>query len=165
MSTTATRSPLTGGCLAAVIAGGLVLLLSAMAALAGAGLTWASSKQDDGYYTTDHERIATSTYAVATDDLDVDGARGALGRIRVDVDADRPVFTGVARTRDVDAYLRGAARSEVSDLEYAPFSVTYATRPGTRAPGARWPSGWRGRSGWRARPPPARGACRAGGVA
>ena len=131
MSTTATRSPLTGGRLTAVIAGGLVLVLSAMAALAGVGLSWASSKQDDGFYTTDHERIATSTYAVATDDLDVDGVRGAFGRIRVDVDADRPVFTGVARTSDVDAYLRGTAHATLTDVDFDPFEPSYRTTRGS----------------------------------
>ena len=131
MTTTATKSPPTGGRLAAVVAGGLILLLATMAAVAGAGLVWASSKQDDGYYTTDHERIATSTYAVATDDLDVDGARGALGRIRIDVDADRPVFTGVARTRDVDAYLRGTAHATLTDVDFDPFEPSYRTTRGS----------------------------------
>ena len=74
MPTTATKPSLTGGRLAAVIAGGLILLLSAMSAVSGAGLSWASSKQDDaGYYTTDTERLAASTSAISTDDLDVDG--------------------------------------------------------------------------------------------
>ena len=137
MTTTATRSPLTGGRLAAVIAGGLVLLLSAMAAVSGAGLSWASSKQDDaGYYTTDTERFDTPTHAIATDDLDVDGVPGALGTVRVNVAAanGKPVFAGVARTRDVDAYLLGSAHTTLTDLDVDPFEPAYEHSTGTGTP-------------------------------
>jgi hypothetical protein len=137
MSTTATRSPLTGGRLAAVIAGGLTLLLSATAALGAAGLTWASSKQDDaGYYTTSTETFATSTHAIATDDLDVDGVPGALGKIRVNVSSanGKPLFAGVARTRDVDAYLLGSAHETLTDIDVDPFEPTLEHAPGTGTP-------------------------------
>jgi hypothetical protein len=139
MTTTATRSrsPLTGGRLAAVVAGGLVLLLSAMAAVSGAGLSWASSKQDDaGYYTTDTERFHTSTNAIATDDLDVDGVPGALGKVRINV-APRtaePIFAGIARTSDVDAYLRGTAHATLTDLDVDPFEPAYRTTTGSTLP-------------------------------
>jgi hypothetical protein len=137
MPTTATKPPLTGGRLAAVIAGGLTLLLSATAALGAGGLTWASSKQDDaGYYTTSTERIATSTHAVATDDLDVDGVPGALGKIRVNVSSanGKPVFAGIARTRDVDAYLLGSAHTTLTDIDVDPFEPSYEDSFGTGTP-------------------------------
>jgi hypothetical protein len=137
MTTTATRSPITGGRLAAVIAGSLILLLAAMAALAGAGLQWASSKKDDaGYYTTDTARITTGTHAIATDDLDVNGVPGSFGKIRVDVDArnGKPVFAGIAHTRDVDAYLRGSAHATLTDVDFDPFDPTYRTAGGTATP-------------------------------
>jgi hypothetical protein len=137
MTTTATRTPLTGGRLAAVIAGALILLLSAMAAVSGAGLAWASSKQDDaGYYTTDTERFATPTNAIATDDLDVDGVPGALGKVRINV-APRgaePVFAGIARTRDVDAYLLGTSHATLTDVDVDPFEPRYETTSGTKQP-------------------------------
>jgi hypothetical protein len=137
MPTTATKSSLTGGRLAAVIAGGLILLLSAMAALSGAGLSWASSKQDDaGYYTTDTERLAASTSAITTDDLDVDGVPGALGKVRINATAvnGKPLFAGVARTRDVDAYLRGTAHTTLTDIDVDPFDARYRDEPGTGQP-------------------------------
>ena len=102
-----------------------------MAAVAGAGLVWASSKQDDaGYYTTATERFATATSAIATDDLDVDGVPGALGKVRVNVNSanGKPVFAGIARTRDVDAYLLGTAHTTLTDVDVDPFEPSYRTR-------------------------------------
>jgi hypothetical protein len=134
MSTTVTRTPLTGGRLAAVVAGGLVLLLAAMAAVAGAGLSWASSKQDDsGYYTTSTQRMSTGTHAIATDDLDVDGVPSSFGKVRIDVASanGKPLFTGVAPTRDVDAYLRGTAHATLTDVDFDPFEPSYRTTTGS----------------------------------
>jgi hypothetical protein len=129
MTTTATKSPPTGGRLAAVVAGGLVLLLATMAAVAGAGLVWASSKQDDGYYTTDTERFATTTSAIATDDLDVDGVPGALGKVRVNVKASggKPVFAGIARTR-------GTSHTTLTDIDVDPFEPKYESNAGSARP-------------------------------
>ena len=59
----------------------------------------------------------------------------------------KPLFVGIARTSDVDAYLRDAASSRVTNLEYAPFSVTYASRLGSRAPGRADRAGHLGRPG------------------
>jgi hypothetical protein len=141
MSTTATRTPLRGGRLLAVVAGSMTLLLSATAAIGAAGLTWASSKQDDaGYYTTSTERFATSTSAIATDDLDVQGVPGALGKVRVKVSTanGKPVFAGIARTRDVDAYLRNTAHTTMTDIDVDPFKPSFerASGSGTPAPPA-----------------------------
>jgi hypothetical protein len=137
MSTTATRTPPRGGRLLAVIAGSMTLLLSATAAVGAGGLTWASSKQDDaGYYTTSTERFATSTSAIATDDLDVEGVPGALGTIRVNVDSanGKPVFAGIARTRDVDAYLLDSAHTTMTDIDVDPFEPSYEQSSGTGTP-------------------------------
>ena len=139
MPTTATRTrtPLTGGRLAAVIAGGLILFLSATAAIAGAALQWTTSKQDDaGYYTTATERLATATSAIATDDLDVNGVPGSLGRVRVTAQSRnrKPIFAGIARTRDVDAYLASTAHTTLTDFDVDPFDPTYRTSRGTETP-------------------------------
>jgi hypothetical protein len=134
MNTTATRSPLTGGRLAAVIAGSLILLLALMAAVAGAGLQWAVSEKDDaGYYTTDTVRVSTTTHAIATDDLDVNGVPSGLGKLRVNVAArtGKPVFAGIAPTRDIDAYLRNSSHAVLTDVDFDPFDPTYRTSAGT----------------------------------
>jgi hypothetical protein len=137
MTTTATRSPLTGGRLAAVIVGGLILLLALMAAVAGAGLQWAVSEKDDaGYYTSDTVRIHSATHAITTDDLDVNGVPDSLGKLRVNVGArnGKPVFAGVAPTRDVDAYLLTSTHATLTDVDLDPFDATYRTSAGTGTP-------------------------------
>ncbi len=113
--------------------------------IAGALLLWANGHYKDaaGYVSTGSERFASSGHAITADDLEVgSGAKGWLlasdryGTIRLTAASHtgKPVFVGVARTRDVDAYLRGVARSAVSDIEYAPFRARYAQRAGDRRP-------------------------------
>ncbi len=130
---------------AALVGAAVTGLIAFTLFLGGAVLLWANAhyKDSNGYVSTGSERFASSGYAITSDKLDVDGGGFLVGsdrygaiRLTATPRAGKPLFVGVARTRDVDAYLRDAARSEVSDLEYAPFSVTYANRPGTRAPGA-----------------------------
>jgi hypothetical protein len=113
--------------------------------IAGALLLWANGHYKDpaGYVSTGSERFASSGHAITADDLEVgSGAKGWLlasdryGTVRLTAASHtgKPVFVGVARTRDVDAYLRGVAHSAVSDIEYAPFRARYAQRPGSRRP-------------------------------
>ena len=85
-------------------------MLAALLLLAGTGLLWADSrKDDDGYFSTARERVTTATYAIATDDLEIEGdaiGDALYGKVRLEVDGAKPLFAGIARTRDVDAYLR-----------------------------------------------------------
>ena len=105
MSTIAPSPPLSGSRLAVVIAGGLIALFAALLLLAGAGVYWADGKTDaDGYFTTHSERFATTSYAIASDDLDVSGvplASDRFGKVRLQVRGrdGKPVFAGIARTR------------------------------------------------------------------
>ena len=124
-----------GGRIAALIAGSVAALLAVGFIAAGALLLWGDSKKDDqGYLSTGKERYAASTYALASDNLDVDldGAgwimdRGDLGnvRLRVQSSAGKPVFVGIARTSDVADYLRGTAYTSVTDVDYSPFHASY----------------------------------------
>ena len=140
MPALARSQPLTGGRLAAVIGGSLALLLSVLLMLAGAGLLWADAqKDDDGYYTSDSERVAASTYALATDDLDVDGVPGGehlYGKLRLKVRerANEPVFVGIARSRDVATYLAGTAHTRLTDVEFDPFDPAYRDSAGSARP-------------------------------
>jgi hypothetical protein len=133
------------GRIAAVVAAALAALLGLGAFAAGGVLLHADGhKGRDGYLTTSSHRFHTSTYALATGDLDMrtgspDWIVGdsVLGRVRVHVrsNAGKPVFIGVARTRDVDAYLRGTAHATVTDVEYGPFEhfkPSYRTHAGER---------------------------------
>src|SRR5581483_6533045 len=48
-----------------------------------------------------------------------------VDRVRVQASSDRPIFIGIARTADLDRYLRGTEHDDVSGLTYNPFQVEY----------------------------------------
>ena len=118
-----------------MVAAGLAGLLALGLLAAGGLLLWGDSRKDDqGYLSTRSERFATNTYAIATDnfDIDLDGAdwivdRDNFGKVRLTVDpnASKPVFVGVARTADVSRYLSKAPHELVTDVDYSPFSADY----------------------------------------
>ncbi len=128
----------------ALVTGGLVGLV-AFALLAGGGVAlWADGEKDrDGYLATASDPYATSTYALASEslDIDVDGAGRVLDatdygnvRLRVAPHGDKPVFVGIARTSDVSAYLRGSAHATVTDVDTSPFRAEIQTSTGDRRP-------------------------------
>ena len=132
---------------AAALMGASVTGLVAFALfLAGGLLLWANGhyKDADGFLTTPNQRFESSSYAITTRNLEVGaGAPGFLlkadryGTIRLETMAKggKPLFVGIARTRDVEAYLKGSAHSEVSDIDYAPFRARYDQHQGARPPG------------------------------
>ena len=132
---------------AAALVGASVTGLIAFALfLAGGLLLWANGhyKDADGFLTTPNQRFESSAYAITTKNLEVGaGAPGFLlkadryGTVRLETMAKggKPLFVGIARTRDVDAYLKGSAHSEVSDIDYAPFRARYDQLEGARPPG------------------------------
>src|ERR1043165_8231969 len=100
---------------AAALAGAAVTGLIAFALfLAGGLLLWANGhyKDSDGYFATTSEQFGSPAYAITSDELQI-GGHGAsrllssdhYGNIRLTADArgDKPVFIGIAPTRDVDA--------------------------------------------------------------
>ena len=46
----------------------------------------------------------------------------------------KPVFAGIAPTRDVDAYLLNSAHATMTDVDFDPFEPTYRTSAGTGTP-------------------------------
>jgi len=107
---------------AALVAASVTGLVAFALFLAGGLLLWADHhyKDPDGFLTTPSQRFESDSYAVTTRNLDVgSGAPGFLieadryGRIRLETLAKdtKPLFVGIARTRDVEHYLRGSARN------------------------------------------------------
>jgi len=137
-------APRSGGRIASIVAGCVAAVLAVGLIAVGAVLLWGDSKKDDhGYHSTGKEHYAASTYALASDNLDVnlDGAgriigRGDLGNVRLAVksSAGKPVFVGVARTSDVAAYLRSTSYTSVTDVDYSPFRASYRDHGGNRRP-------------------------------
>jgi hypothetical protein len=129
---------LSGGRLAAIIAGGAIASLATLVLLAGTGFQWLDNQRDaDGYYTTSSESFGTGTYALKSENLDIDdGPFNLKTRLKVDAQDGAPVFVGIARTADVDRYLSGTAHTTVKDFDVRPFDVDYSTVPGTSKPAA-----------------------------
>ena len=95
----------TAGRVVVVVLGSLAALLGVALVLGGVALivAHASGRDSDGYYTTGTERLATGTYALTAEDIDL-GSWGAdavpkdvLGhvRIRAERPGGRPVFVGI----------------------------------------------------------------------
>ena len=113
---------------------GLALLLGGLALI----LAHAFARDSDGYYTTGTERLATSTYALTAEDIDL-GTEAAdvvpedvLGRIRIRAErpGGRPVFVGIGPEREVDAYIRGVAHAEVEELDPPRYRTNRGGAPG-----------------------------------
>lgn len=129
----------TAGRVVAVVVGSIASLLGAALVLGGLALiiAHASGRDADGYYTTGTERLATATYALTAEDIDL-GSWGAdavpkdvLGhvRIRAERPGGRPVFVGIGPHGEVDAYLRGVAHAEVTDLNPPHYRISAGGAP------------------------------------
>jgi len=131
--------------IAALTAAAILGLLAFGFVAAGGTLLWGNAQKDDqGYFSTHSDRFHTRTYALATANLDVDADlpnflagddRYGDIRLRVAPHTDEPVFVGIARTRDVDTYLRGTSHATVTDVNYSPFEADYTTHTGRRPAG------------------------------
>jgi hypothetical protein len=129
----------TPGRVLAVVLGSIVALIAIGLLLAGAALigAHASARDSDGYYTTGTERLATATYALTAEDLDLgsDAAdalpKDVLGRIRIRAErpGGGPVFVGIGPEGEVDAYLRGVAHAEVDDLDPPRYRISRGGAP------------------------------------
>ena len=145
-NTTSNPAPRRGARTASVVVGVMVGLLSLGMLTLGGVLLWAESKKDDqGYISTDTQRFHTSTSAIATENIDLDHAgpnwltsSDHYGDIRLEVAprTDKPVFVGIARTKDVSSYLRQTSHATLTDVDFDPFKATYRTEPGAGRPAA-----------------------------
>jgi hypothetical protein len=128
----------------ALIILGSVLGLVALAVLAGGGgVLWADQTQRDseGYFTGSNHRIVSGSYAVTHDDLKVDhlpgwvdGGKVVRLRIAATSESGRPLFIGIARERDADAYLANVAHSTLHDYDVDSSDQEYDAVGGTARP-------------------------------
>lgn len=131
---------------------GCLLALAGFAMVVGGALAVVGfvTQRDDGFFTTGDVRLASPTYAVTSDHIDLDSDpgpsdwlvdRGALGTVRIEVDAaaaadPAAVFVGIGLSDDVDAFLDGVGHDRVRDVELSPDRVTYRRSPGEATPAA-----------------------------
>jgi hypothetical protein len=117
----------TGGRIAALVIGGVLVLLS-LGLLGGGGWAlWADRTQRDaGYVTTGVHRLSTSGSALATERIDL-GSAGVgwlysptlLDEVRIRVtpaSPGPPLFVGIGPSTDVDRYLGGVDHTVVSEF-------------------------------------------------
>ncbi len=124
-----------------IVVGVLTALIALALVVAGGTLGWAYfANRDDGYFMTRHEEVATPTYALVSDNLDIDDSTpnfllDRVGNVRISVEPNgRDAFVGIARTADVDGYLGTVAHDRLVDFDFDPFSWTSERVPATGAP-------------------------------
>ena len=100
----------------------------------------------DGFLMSGQESVATSTYAIVSEDIELhlDDPAGFLpqriigdGKVTADAGAGQSVFVGIASTPDVRAYLDGVAYDRLVDLAPGRSRSTgppRAARPARRRP-------------------------------
>ena len=127
---------------------GSLLALIGFGLLAGgtAGLIAYATQRTDGFFQTGEVRLASPTYAITSDRVDLESEpgeadwlvdRGALGTVRLSIDPGRPgtpIFAGIGPTADVASYLEGVSRDSIRDIELSPDRVLYRRVPGEAAP-------------------------------
>jgi hypothetical protein len=116
-----------GGRIAAVVIGGLLVLLALVLLGAGGTGVWADlTQRDAGYVTTGVHEFSTSGSALATEPTHL-GSPGVgwlyspslLGKVRIRVtpaSGRTALFVGIGRSSDVDRYLAGVNHTVVSDF-------------------------------------------------
>ena len=142
-STTDSSSHWNAGRIAVLLSGVVVSFIGVALVLGGLALALAHglARDSDGFYTTGTERLETRTYALTVEDVDLGNdtadlvPEDLLGRVRVRAErpGGQPVFVGIARERDVDAYLRGVGHAELDDVD-PPEYVTHRGGPPRRPP-------------------------------
>ena len=107
------------------------LVAALVLALAGTVSLAANAFRDgSGYFNWPTETFTSGGYAIAMKTVDISKApqwalNAGVDRVRVQASSDRPIFIGIARTADLDRYLRGTEHDDISGLNYHPFQVEY----------------------------------------
>jgi hypothetical protein len=134
------------GPILATVTGGVAAFLAIILIAAGAALFWVSENKTDadGYYTTATQHYSSPTRALTTDGIDVGAdapdwlfSSDTFGHVRIDprsTGSAKPVFVGIARTRDVDTYLDQVQHDEISDVDLDPFTLDKTRRAGEGRP-------------------------------
>jgi hypothetical protein len=132
-----------GGHTVLAVAGGIVALHAAGLLIAGAALLWLGGQRDpDGFFTTGPHEFTSPTFAISSDDLEVvaDAPRwlfdqDRIGTVRIRAaGADQPLFIGIARAPDVEAYLLDVPHQVATGVGRDPFDVEYREAIGSRPP-------------------------------
>ncbi len=140
------------GKIVVLVFGVIVLLISLVPLLGGGGLMWAEKalRDSQGFYTTPAIQLEKDSHAIVTGHANIDlggdwewlswlgrGEPGDFLSIKIEGSSNDPskqIFIGVAKVRDLEAYLKDVEYDEVSDWRRG--SLHYTDHPGTLAPEA-----------------------------
>lgn len=137
----------TGWRIFSVTAGSVLTVLAILLGIGGSALFAVDHglRDRDGYLMSGRELVASDGFAVTTEDLDlqIDAGTGAMprrliGTVKITADGGpgAPVFVGVARSTDVEAYLSGVGHSVITDVGGGPrrHHIDYREVAGSLAP-------------------------------
>ena len=132
---TAERARGGAGRIVLLVVGGLATLLAFVMLVGGCAILAIDRTQrdDDGFLMSPTEDFSTSTYAIVSENAEVDlegaewAVKGFLGTVRIRSESEHPVFVGIAREADAAGYLDGVEHVVVTGIDYAP---RYSPRPG-----------------------------------
>jgi hypothetical protein len=143
VSANPTERPAGKRSVALIILGSIVGLMALAFVSVGGTALWSdlAKRNSDGYFTGSAHRIANGSYAVTHDGVDIQylpnwANDGKLARLRIAATSDtgRPMFIGVARERDADAYLTNVAHANLHNYEDSDSKQTYDLVRGTAKP-------------------------------
>ena len=145
------RGGLSVGRILLIVFGSLLALIGLAIAAAGGAVLFANEtmRDSEGFFTTRTEMYATATRALRSEDLSIVGGTSvdiadgdfATIRLRATPAGARPLFVGIARAADADAYLRGVAHGTSTSIR---STSTHVCTPACRHRPRRRAS----RSGW-----------------
>lgn len=128
-----------------LIFGVLLVLGSILAMVVGGAMIWASQfhKDAEGFHVTEPMNITSGSYAITSQAIQIDeGASKALYWLNMDTiktevennDPFKPVFIGIAKSRDVAEYLLNVQHEQVTDIEVFPSRFKYESISGDAQP-------------------------------
>ena len=119
------------------IGGVIAIALAGLALVGAAGLLSVHYGQRDeaGYYRSAAVAVSSNGYAISSAGLDIGSLNGAetfvanglFERVRMSASTTtgKPIFIGLARQNDLEAYLSGSARTVVSDVRDDHTAITH----------------------------------------
>lgn len=123
---------------ARIVVGAVLASASAIVAVGGAAAVCLVGS--DSSFSTGRQDVTSTTTALVAKLGDIDGVddipRVGRPELRLSATSTTPVFIGIGRAAQVDAYLAGADVDNVTDVDVKPFRLDVRHRPGTVRPDA-----------------------------
>ncbi len=132
----------------------IVLLVSLVLLVPGGALMWAEKalRDGEGFYSTKTVELERDSYAIVTEPANIDiggdwdwewlpwGGRwdpSDFLTLKIEGSSDdssKQIFIGVAKVRDLEAYLKDVEYDEITNFKLRRFELDYTRHPGTSEP-------------------------------